>query len=54
MDYTAYFSAPPSQPFHGFMGMPPTSPFPHTGVDPDTVRSIVSCSIPPSNATSIP
>ncbi|KAF2741361.1 hypothetical protein EJ04DRAFT_507184 [Polyplosphaeria fusca] len=36
MDYT-YFSAP-QQPYH-FMGMP-ASGFPHTGVDPDTIRSI--------------
>ncbi|KAF2271188.1 hypothetical protein CC78DRAFT_506762 [Lojkania enalia] len=37
MDYTFYSAAP--QPYHHFMGMPP-SPYPHTGVDPDTIRSI--------------
>lgn len=37
MDYS-YFNAPPP-PY--FMGMPPTNTFAH-GVDPDTIRSIVS------------
>lgn len=44
MDYS-YFSAAP-QPYH-FMGMPPNG-FPHagTGVDPETIRSIVrSCGL---------
>ncbi|KAH7381616.1 hypothetical protein BKA66DRAFT_120315 [Pyrenochaeta sp. MPI-SDFR-AT-0127] len=37
MDY-AYFSAP-QQPYHHYMGMPSNS-FPHTGVDPDAIRSV--------------
>ncbi|KAF1841353.1 uncharacterized protein K460DRAFT_293853 [Cucurbitaria berberidis CBS 394.84] len=38
MDYS-YFSAPPQQPYHHFLGMPPSA-FPHSGVDPDTIRSV--------------
>jgi hypothetical protein len=38
MDYS-YFSAPP-QPYHHFMGMSPNG-FPHSGVDHDTIRSVV-------------
>lgn len=37
MEY-AYYSAA-SQPYH-FMGMQP-NPYPHTGVDSETIRSIV-------------
>jgi hypothetical protein len=38
MDYS-YFS-PPQQPYHHFMGIS-SNPYPHSGVDPDTIRSVV-------------
>lgn len=38
MDYT-YFSAP-QQPYHHFMGMA-SNHFAHSGVDPETIRSVV-------------
>ena len=39
MDYS-YFSAPPQQAYHHFVGIS-SHPFPHTPVDADTIRSIV-------------
>lgn len=39
MDYATYYNAASSQPY-AFLGMPPTSPFQHTGVDPETMLSV--------------